>query len=90
MVPINNSGTDQRIPLRKLTLYNAAPQHVQRHSELKTQAPIFIQKETFRKCQSKEKSIMMTAEEEEDPHGSYNPEEAKDHIDRLGEALMTT
>ena len=35
MVTLNNSGTDQRIPLRKLTLYNAAPQHVQRHSELK-------------------------------------------------------
>ena len=32
--PVNKSGTDQRTPVRKLTLYNAAPQWVQCHSEL--------------------------------------------------------
>ena len=44
MVLINKSGTDQRIPLRKLTLYNLAPQHVRRHSKFTADPPYRMEK----------------------------------------------
>ena len=34
MVPVNNSGTDQRMPLCKLTLHNATPQNCSVPSKL--------------------------------------------------------
>ena len=42
--PHHKSGTDQRITLQKLTLYNAASRHVQHHPELIIEHPNKMEK----------------------------------------------
>ena len=86
MVPINKSGTDQRIPLWKLTLYNAAPRHVQHHSELKNQDSLNTSRNlaNYAKSHPKIDSRSVEEAEEEIPlHGTINEEEAKAYRERL-------
>ena len=86
MVTFNGSGTDQRITLQKLTLYNAAPRCVQRHPELKNQVPPLIQKENLTimpKATRKAVIDIEEAEEEISLHGLINEDEAKVHTGRV-------
>ena len=80
MALINNSGIDQRIPLRNLSLYNAAPRCDQCHSELKNQVPPPYTRENLEIMpKAKEKTIIPDEEEEIVPYGVINTEEAKIH-----------
>ena len=83
MVPVNNIGTDQRIPLRKLPLHNAAPQHAQRHSDLRKLKP------TSEIMASKDLEVSMESQsvEEGEPHGAINPNEAAVLVHSLEEAV---
>ena len=97
MVPINRSGTDQRIPFQKLTLYNAALQCVQHHSEFKNQDPLTTRRNLVKMPKATEKNVAPDEEEEIAPHGSINPEEAKRHalsldnmLDKLEEGIRAS
>ena len=79
-IPVNNSGTDQRIPLRKLPLYNAAPRQSQCHSELKIEDT-----RTFTMPKAMSKSSDDT--DEYVSSAVTNPAEVRDHVTDL-EALM--
>ena len=89
MVPVNKSGTDQRIPLCNLTLYNVVPRWVQRHSEFKPKSPHpHITKTNFTimpKAHRKSKG-----EEEDDVplHGATNEEEAKIYSSTLDDIVL--
>ena len=86
MVTVNKSGTDQRIPLWNLTLYNVAPQRDQHHSELKNQVPPPYTKENL--ATMPKAHLKSSGADEDDIHGYINPEEARAHVEAL-EKLMT-
>ena len=85
MVTLNKSGTDQRIPLRKLTLYNAAPRRVQRHSELKIKPP---EPQNIQAIKMPKRCRDSPAKEDAaGPLGVTNPRQAEDHKLCLDQAI---
>ena len=78
MVTFNNSGTDQRIPLHKLTLYNTAPDWI---SVILSLTPRLY-------SHAKGTLKILNPPPKEDPHGSINPVEARAHADLL-DRIMT-
>ena len=84
MVPVGESGTDQRMLIRELTLYKSVILHVQHHSEL-----IFEYTKTFIKTSIKmpKAHSKSTVVDEEDPNGSINPTEGKAHVDLLDKVM---
>ena len=87
------SSTNQRMPIRKLTLYKVVFQHVQCHSELifkpSKKIPKATQKTIPTKAESKE-VIEIEDNEGQEPeiHRALNPIEARHHVQRLNEAML--